>query len=129
MLLDTSGMLAFLDLREDRHSEAVSLFARSRVRITHSYVLDELIALATARDYSRRQVVEFELSLIRNSAVRVVWVDLERHEAALNMLMARGDKLYSLCDAVSFGIMREHGLSEALTTDRHFVQEGFVKLL
>ena len=39
------------------------------------------------------------------------------------------DKTYSLCDAVSFLLMRERGITEALTTDRHFEQEGFVRLL
>lgn len=43
--------------------------------------------------------------------------------------VARLDKSYSLCDAISFLVMRQRGLSEALTTDHHFEQEGFVRLL
>ena len=42
---------------------------------------------------------------------------------------ARPDKTYSLCDAISFVLMRRQGIQEALTTDRHFEQEGFRKLL
>lgn len=34
-----------------------------------------------------------------------------------------------LCDAVSFVLMRMYGETEALTTDHHFEQEGFVRLL
>jgi predicted nucleic acid-binding protein len=45
------------------------------------------------------------------------------------LLVARPDKAYSLCDAVSFVLMRRRGLVEALTTDRHFEQEGFRRLL
>ena len=41
----------------------------------------------------------------------------------------RFDKNYSLCDAVSFILMRRRGLYEALTTDHHFEQEGFRRLL
>lgn len=37
--------------------------------------------------------------------------------------------LDTLCDAVSFLIMRERQFREALTTDRHFEQEGFIRLL
>jgi predicted nucleic acid-binding protein len=36
---------------------------------------------------------------------------------------------YSLCDAVSFVLTRERGIREALTTDRHFEQEGTVRSL
>ncbi|MEH2285259.1 MAG: hypothetical protein V7K90_28760 [Nostoc sp.] len=43
--------------------------------------------------------------------------------------MARQDKSYSLCDAVSFVLMRQRGVTEALTTDHHFEQEGFRRLL
>ncbi len=32
-------------------------------------------------------------------------------------------------DAVSFLLMQRRGVAEALTTDRHFSQEGFVRLL
>jgi predicted nucleic acid-binding protein len=41
----------------------------------------------------------------------------------------RLDKDYSLCDAVSFLLMRARGLTDALTTDKHFEQEGFRRLL
>jgi len=39
-------------------------------------------------------------------------------------VQARQDKTYSLCDAVSFVLMRERGIHEALTTDKHFEQEA-----
>lgn len=48
---------------------------------------------------------------------------------ALALLLARPGKTYSLCDAVSFVLRRRRNLSEALTTDRHFEQEGFRRLL
>lgn len=47
----------------------------------------------------------------------------------MTLLDHRSDKTYSLCDAVSFVLMHERGILEALTTDKHFVQEGFIRLL
>ena len=47
----------------------------------------------------------------------------------MNLLNRRLDKSYSLCDAVSFVLMHQRKLVDALTTDRHFEQEGFRKLL
>jgi len=38
---------------------------------------------------------------------------------------ARSDKAYSLVDCVAMQVMRREGLTEALTNDHHFVQEGF----
>lgn len=67
--------------------------------------------------------------LIGNTSVEIVWVDDRIHRAGLLLLQARIDKTYSLCYAVSFLLMREHGITEALTTDRHFEQEGFIRLL
>jgi predicted nucleic acid-binding protein len=45
------------------------------------------------------------------------------------LLEERPDKDYSLCDAVSFVLMRQYNLADALTTDKHFEQEGFTRLL
>jgi len=44
-------------------------------------------------------------------------------------LQTQLDKSYSLCDAISFLLMRERGVEEALTTDRRFEQAGFRRLL
>jgi predicted nucleic acid-binding protein len=59
----------------------------------------------------------------------MVWVDEQLHQTAMQLLIDRQDKTYSLCDAVSFILMRQRGVTESLTTDRHFQQEGFVRLL
>jgi len=47
----------------------------------------------------------------------------------MDLLHNRLDKSYSLCDAVSFILMRERQINKALTTDKHFAQEGFIRLL
>ena len=59
----------------------------------------------------------------------LVWVTETTHQKAMRLIENRLDKDYSVCDAVSFVIMRERGISAALTTDKHFEQEGFVRLL
>ena len=67
--------------------------------------------------------------IVDDTDVEVVWVDEHVHREAMKLLNSRQDKTYSLCDAISFVLMRQRGISEALTTDRHFEQEGFVRLL
>src|SRR5688500_12046982 len=124
MLLDTSGLLCCHHAGEPQNAEAVQFFNAASVRITHSYVLAEFVPLCHTRGLSRMPALEFLGDLVDNPLVEVVWVDEELHEAGLLLLFSRLDKSYSLCDAVSFVLMREHGLTEALTTDHHFVQEG-----
>ena len=50
-------------------------------------------------------------------------------ERALDLYHRRPDKPWAMTDCLSFVVMRERGLSEALTTDRHFSQAGFTILL
>ncbi len=129
MLLDTSVLLCLHYKTEPLHTEARAAYERATVRLTHSYVIAEYVALATARHYPRAPVLKFVVDLLDNPDIKTVWVDKPLHRAALNLLTERQDKTYSLCDAVSFVLMRNSGISEALSTDRHFEQEGFIRLL
>jgi uncharacterized protein len=130
VLLDTSGLLCYIHQNEPQHQEAVQFLSSTNKRfLTHSYVLAELIALALIRRFPRPAVLAFVMDLLDNPDIEVVWVDEQLHREAMKLLMERQDKTYSLCDAVSFVLMRQRGITEALTTDRHFEQEGFVKLL
>ena len=63
------------------------------------------------------------------SWVTIVHVDYKTHEQAWKLLTEREDKMWSLVDCVSFVIMQQHSISEALTMDHHFEQAGFIRLL
>ena len=129
LLLDTSGLFCALDRSERRHMRASEWLMSPKRKMVHNYVLAELIALASARGLPMHTVIDFSKALLANPLVEVVWVDETLHRAALALLENRSDKRYSLCDAVSFVLMRTHAISQALTTDKHFAQEGFVRLL
>ena len=49
--------------------------------------------------------------------------------AGVEIYQARPDKGHSLTDCISMNVMRERGLTEVLTRDHHFTQEGFIVLL
>ena len=129
MLLDTSGFLCYLHRNEPQHQQAVQLLNSAKGSLTHSYVLAELIALALIRRFPRPVVLAFMMDLLDNPDIETVWVDEQLHREGMKLLIDRQDKTYSLCDAVSFVLMRQRGTTEALTTDRHFEQEGFIRLL
>jgi uncharacterized protein len=129
MFLDTSGLLCLYDSRDALHEDAVREFDRADRFLTHNYVLAELVALANARRLPRQDMLRRIQNIMDNPLVELLWVDESLHRAGLDLLAHREDKDYSLCDAISFLQMRESNVTEALTTDRHFVQEGLVQLL
>ena len=67
----------------------------------------------------------------RYAALALGWIDAGEHpgERGVALFAQRPDKEWSLTDCISFVVMREHGLSDALTADHHFEQAGFVPLL
>lgn len=129
MLLDTSGLLCLHHAAEARHGEARTLFDAAWEKVTHSYVLSELVALGTVRGLPRAPLLAFVADLQDSTEVEMVWVGESLHRAALTLLEQREDKTWSLCDGVSFILMEERGITAALTTDRHFAQAGFHPLL
>jgi predicted nucleic acid-binding protein len=129
MLLDTSGLFCLHHRDEPQHKEACELYENAINRITHSYVLAEFVALTKARGLKREAVLSFAFDIIDSFEIEVVWIEEIYHRQGLLLLQKRLDKSYSLCDAVSFVLMRERKINEALTTDHHFEQEGFVRLL
>ncbi len=129
MLLDTSGLLNLEHRSELHHAQAVALFRGASRRLVHSYVLAEYVPLSNSRGFPRSSTLNFLEGLMLSPKVEVVWVDEPLHREAMSLLAARMDKTYSLCDAVSFVLMRRRGLHDALTTDRHFEQEGLRRLL
>lgn len=129
MLLDTSGLLCLYHQSELFHQQAIQAYRATQVRLTHSYVLAEFVALATARRFPRIPMLDYLDALMDNPDIELIWIDERFHRDAFALLMARKDKAYSLCDAVSFALMRQKNIFEALTTDKHFEQEGFIRLL
>jgi uncharacterized protein len=129
MLLDTSGLLCCFDRRDPRHGVAGEFFAAAPTRLMHSYVLAEFFPLCLSRRLPRSATLTFVATMLASPAVEMVWIDEAASRSALTFLQRHGDKTYSLCDAVSFLLMRERGLTEALTTDHHFEQAGFRRLL
>lgn len=131
---DTSGWGCWLDRAESLNALAVGIVkqvhASGRRLVTTNYVLAELVALLTSpMRISRPQQVQY-LATIRAAAwVEVVHVDAGLDAAAWNLWQSRPDKEWSLVDCASFVVMQQRGLTEALTTDHHFEQAGFVRLL
>ncbi len=133
VFVDTSGWASFFMEKDPYHTEALELMTQwqqqNRRVVTTNYVLTELIALFT-RDRMQRSTSLYYIETIRSADwVEIVHIDEALDRKAWELLANRLDKQWSLVDAVSFVVMRECGINEALATDKHFEQDGFIRLL
>lgn len=126
--------MCHLDAAQPQHADASTLIgvalAEGRRLVTSSYILVELVGLLTSRRRVTRPTLTTSVETIRTwPHATVVHVDAALDEAAWSLLKSRPDKDWTLTDCASFEIMRRRGIREALTTDHHFEQAGFIRLL
>jgi len=129
---DTSALHALVNAHDAHHTAArrsvSGLLQSGRTLITTDYVVAEALNLATAR--GGRLVAHRTLDLLEQSAgIRLEWIGPERFATAKAFFRRHADHGYSFTDCTSFVVMRELGLADALTTDRHFRAAGFKPLL
>lgn len=126
---DTSFYQALLNSRDRWHSAARALSRElRRPVITSEYVLCELGALMS-RGTLRPLFLELVRELDAARQVEIVHASHNHFLAGKNVFADRSDKSWSLTDCISFVIMQEHNIVEALTTDHHFQLAGFRSLL
>ncbi len=133
LFVDTAGWADPILRNTPDHARMATLYrdvlASGRPLVTTNYVLSELAALLTTRARAPRAEILAYLRDIRTDPhVHVVPVDSALDEEAWDLLDQMLDKEWSLVDAASFVVMRRLGITEALTTDHHFSQAGFVRL-
>jgi len=126
---DTSYYLALVNQSDPRHERAVDLAENllGRVLVTE-YVL---IEFGSALSHGSDRLVFLSLleDLQRDNAITIIPASESLFRQGIDLFAARPDKECSLVDCISFIVMKQRRLQEALTTDRHFVQAGFRALL
>ncbi|HEY3394658.1 MAG TPA: PIN domain-containing protein [Lacipirellulaceae bacterium] len=126
---DSTFYVALLIVRDSNHSKAKA-FANAWTGsiVTTEYVLTEV---ANHCGTSRRRAAFGQfLARIKSDPSTVIvesWHDL--WQRGVDLYLQRPDKEWSLTDCISFVVMQERGLTEALTADHHFEQAGFTALL
>jgi len=134
LFVDTSGWASLADVSEPFYEKAKEIYAvamQNRQRlVTTNYILAELVALMTSPlRFHRRRIIEFINGIKESPFFDVIYIDQDLDERAWELLSNRTDKKWSLVDCSSFIVMQENNITEALTTDHHFEQAGFVRLL
>jgi uncharacterized protein len=129
---DACYWIALLSRNDELHAAANAAAERfgSAGVITTDEVLTEVLNFFSDRGSRMRSAAAQAVHGIRADArVTVVPQSRQSFDEALGLYEGRNDKSYSLTDCRSFVLMRQGTIREALTDDRHFVQEGFVAIL
>lgn len=126
---DTYYYAALLNPADAGHARALA-FARTCVRpvVTTAWILTELgDGLCNS---ANRHVFAKLLSMMRSDpTTMIVPAEQELMDRGVGLYLARPDKEWSLTDCISFVVMQDRNLSEALTGDHHFEQAGFLAIL
>jgi hypothetical protein len=132
VFLDTSYVIALLNRSDPHHAKAKVLLAdlarTRRIRLTTTAVLLEL-GDGVARKSRWDLIAPFLGAVATDPFLDVVPADSALIARAITFRNARLDKDWGLTDCVSFVVMSDHGMTEALTADRHFQQAGSRALL
>jgi predicted nucleic acid-binding protein len=133
VFLDTAHAIALANERDEYHVEALrrskEISREQRRIVTTEPVLVE-IGNRLAAPPNREATARYIETLRREDAVvDVVPQTSALLEQGLALYKSRPDKEWGLTDCISFVVMRERGITDALTIDHHFEQAGINVLL
>jgi uncharacterized protein len=132
LFADTFYWIASINPRDDWHRRAKALTATlDQIQIvTTDEVLTEVLTFFSARGRSMRlRAVQLIKGLMNNPNVLVLPQTRDSFLEGIQLYESRPDKEYSLPDCISMNTLRGLSITEVLTHDKHFTQEGFVILL
>jgi len=121
---DTFYWIALLNPNDYFHEAAIHTPVSGQI-VTSLAVQLEVLDAFSVQPRLRPLAVRFWQRTTHNPDVTVVPLGDDLLEQALVLFQARSDKMWSITDCISFEIMRQRGISTALTGDRHFQQAGF----
>ncbi len=129
---DTAAFIALLIRRDEFHQKANEIMAELSGKDTKLFVTELILielanALSSVELRARAVILIDELQTLPN--VEIIWSSTELFKKAWTLYGERPDKEWSLTDCASFVVMKELGINLAFTSDKHFEQAGFIKLL
>ena len=131
LFADTFYWIALADFSDSAHQQALAITAEradSSIVTTDEILVEYLTFFASAPEPLRRQAGTSVQRILASPVIRVIPQSRSSFLSGLDLYIQRPDKGYSLVDCISMQTMRREGLTEVLTNDRHFEQEGFLAL-
>ena len=130
VFLDASFWIAYRDERQNLHEQAkriLSAVFRRRIKfVTTLPVLCEIHAHFCRNAKKKRLIIQ---DFDNNPLVQIEAITNADQQQAFELLRSQTDKTYSLCDAISFVVIRRLGLNQVLSFDKHFRQFGEFEII
>lgn len=127
--VDTSFVVALVNKNDQHHNQAIELASRfdKRPLVTTDAILRE-VGNALARSFKTEpiQIIEY---FIAADEIQIIHLSADLFRRAFELYRSHSDKAWGLVDCISFVVMRELNVTEALTADRHFEQAGLTALI
>lgn len=125
IFIDTGFIIALINQRDQYHQQAIKLSVRFE---GHPFLTTDAVLLevgnALVRNY-KRQAIEIIEQFLDADEIEVVSLTPQLFNQALTLYKTYQDKEWGLVDCVSFTVMQQAGVYQALAFDKHFVQAGF----
>jgi len=132
IFLDSAYLIALAqptDLFHEKATELAETIQANRIGVTTVGAVLLEVANSLSRLRYRSVAVQLIDSIQRAPGIRVFSLSDETVQQGWKMFRERTDKEWSWVDCISFIVMQHRGLMQALTTDEHFEQAGYVALL
>jgi len=128
LFVDTAGWMTMADQNDPLYRRSVQfrdrILEQGTILVTSNYVLDETLTLIRIR--LGIEAAEKWWTLVSEShRCHVEWISPERAEKAIRFFFRWKDQPFSFTDCTSFVLMREMGIENVITADRHFTIAGF----
>ena len=132
IFVDTSGWGNLVVQSQEFHTKTKEIYLSAKQNNTRltttSYILTEITALFfSPLRVSRLKTIAFIEGIKNSSLVDIIHIDERIEQESWKLFSNRIDKDWSLVDCSSFVVMEEKKISDALTTDQHFEQAGFIR--
>ena len=127
--VDTLFVVGYTNKRDQYHEKAVELAAQYNRQplLTTDAILLEIGNTLSGR--FRQQAIQTIEDFFESEEVEVIRLDESLFSKAFELYKSHADKTWGLVDCISFVVMNENGITDALTCDKHFVQAGFNALM
>jgi predicted nucleic acid-binding protein len=129
---DTLYWIAITSPKDQWHQAALKLsqsLSGCQLITTEEVLTEFLNAFSAAGRTIREQAVDVVRDLYTDPSVTIYPQTGQSFQSGLTLYASRPDKEYSQTDCISMETMRREGITEILTHDQHFRQEGFTKLI